>query len=355
MKDTILSIRTAASLIREVGLTTTDIQEFCEICPTLGQKLDEIQNWINGNKTKTVINTPAPAVVKTTPVVEDEEPWLHCGAKGTEWRRAVTGHAIMVSNEGEFFDLLEKKLLEPVVVRGHVSIPLFGHNIHVDSIVASTFEIYSPKNAVGPVYIIHKDNDIRNVKPENLERVVDKDACIAYKSAAGRDILDVSNMILKHKGIVDEIMMEYPEQRRTGAFKDYIIRIRDLMEGADISSMIFTNIGGEIIPTDPEGHTTEETPEGLDIVGLLFSTKDVTLACNMIENKVKDNVPLTSAETAILVYTFWGKGFKSAPKIREKISADYGITIPPKQISLILNNQNKTSIIEKIREIIIGG
>lgn len=351
MKDTILSIRTAASLIREVGLTPNDIQDFAEICPDLGKKITEIANWITNESTTTKPVESTPAITKDLPA----EPWLYCGAKGTEWRRAVTGHAIMVSNEGEFFDLLENKLLETPVIRGNVCVPLFGNNIHVDSIVASTYEIYRPKNVTGPVYIIHKDNDIRNVRPDNLERVPDADTPFAYKSDTGRDILDISNMILKHKGCVDEIMLEYPEKRRTAAFKSQIIRIRDLVEGAEISSMIFTNIGGEILPVDPEATTTEEKPEGLDTIGLLFSTKDIDLVCTMIECKVKDNIPLTSAETAVLVYKCQGKGFRSAPKIREKLSADYGITIPPKQISLILNNTNKASVIEKIREIVLGG
>ena len=351
MKNTIMSIRKAASLIREAGLTSEDVYEATKIAPELARKIIEIRSWMNGT-----LSIPHAEMVEAgTPITKpiSSTPWLDCGFKGTDWRPAGTGHNVMVSELGEVYDLTTHTAVPTAVVNGHMNLIINGCYTRLESMVVATFAIRRPDGVRNACVIVHKDGNVRNCAASNLEKVEYDKAPIGFRNDRERDVLDISYQILAHNGVIDEIIKEYPEQRRTNTFKNFIISIRDKREHIDISDTVFWNIGNEIFPADPEA--VVEEGDGVDTIGLLMMTKDVELVAELIKQKIDSAKPITTSETAVLVYRYVKRGFKSSSTIKEKIAGDYGLSIPPKQMGLILNTPKNDSIIAKIRSTIIGG
>ena len=358
MKNTILSIRTAASLIREAGLTPEDINDASEFIPELRQKISMLKAWLDGQMPGKV-STPTPTpVVEETPIITtktttSKAPWLECGFKGTTWQLSGSGHNVMVSTLGEVYDLTNNKPADEIVLKGHLNVVINGCFCRLENIVAATYHIDRPANSAEATLICFRDGNIRNCKASNLMRVERSKVPVEFSSDNNRDVLDISNMILLHKGRIDEIMEEYPEQRRTTSFKGIIANIRDKREFAEISDKVFINVGGELFPADP--NAAKDSNEGVDTVSLLIISKDIVMVGSLLGQKIKNGTPITKYETAILVFKYVKRGFKSSSTIREKISADYKITIPPKTISEILNTTNTDSLMNKIKTIIMEG
>lgn len=336
MKNTIKFVKAFAKVLRDADLTIADIKAFEGLIPGLGNKLSEMNAWVNTNEvvaetpviTKTITDTPKDD--------KDDKPWETAG-KGTQWYYAYKA-GCWVSELGEIFETATGKLLQPYWNNSMYVVDISGREkpTVAAAVVAEAWRITSKdRGALDKSALVPVNGNARDLRPENLKRVPYAAASTDDRYSAYRKIRDNCMMLLKHGGNITAAMNEYPIEMQTEGFRDYLINLRDKRIDVKISDRYFINVAGELSPVDPKAEACEEI-EGEDIVSFLNMSKDINITAQLLKNKIGSAKKLTIYEEAIMVSEQTvSRPNMSDPKIRENILAKYGYTISSSSVKKI--------------------
>ena len=171
---------------------------------------------------------------------------------------------LMVSNEGDIWDIMHNKLLEGKFLDCEMKVLIQGEcyaipekedlNVRIAPIVCRAFGINSnTKNSstTTKVIIDYIDGDRRNLRPENLKWV----KTIGYPNKTKILAEDVCRRLVETKGDVDAALKRYSESTIT---RGYISNIRNKLIETALSSKFFYLENGKFHAVN---NNEEDTPK----------------------------------------------------------------------------------------------
>lgn len=335
LKESVKVMKSLTKLAETIKSTTVDFED-----------VNEIMKFANDNsieKLISIINHKTDDITDDN-IIEngDVSPWIKY-KPDIEWRKLYKENMV-ISAEGDIFDIRTNKLVDAVWIDGDLRVKMpEGQHKRLSPMVTCAYHVKS--NLDDDAVIAFKDGDRRNLKPENLYWV-EKYPFNMFE----RTVEDICLRIIDCDGDVNEIMKYYKNSKPTIDEK-LILAILNKLSYKSISDKYFTTTrSGNKIKINKVDNNINNGSMGVDVLGLIESTNDIDLGIKMLNHKLTNNFQISDVDQAIMVCIIIRlHGIKN---IQENISNTFSnFNIAESKIEYYRTDDRY----HHIKEIIIGG
>lgn len=331
LMKTVTKIDEFVSFLKENKTPFEDVKALSRIDTSISDAVESICKWVDND------------------VCQPIDPWIKYDPSA-EWIKNYQ-YNLMVSSNGEFWSLIQNRIIKPRYVSGDLRLELDGDSKRASVIVAQTFRILS-NNRECEMVIVYKDGDHRNIKPKNI--IWRKKEDTPPTNSWTLLIEDICRRLIDTGGDVNKTLTYYTDSE---PYVDIRLIIKVLLKEKyeDISDHFFLLNGNDFVPRE-EIMTVEEdskiyaTGLGFDVATFLISSKDKLLAHQLLMDKIKDGkFDLSDDEKTMCIFSaiesIDGKSLPKSKDIEIKIHELFsGLEIPYIVIDHLIKNGNKEII-----------
>lgn len=330
------SLKQLAQLLQTTNVTRTDADRVGSYIPKLASAITGLQEWDAGKNKENLEFKVAP----------------YYGAK--------------VSSKGDIYSIETGELFVPRWIDGDLRVKVGTSLRRCVDIVAKAFNIKAPGNANWALSF--KDGDRRNLDPSNIMWVESKPMSEQEITAQNSIYLieDISRRLIDYNGDTDKVFEQFngskpkisPQYIDTIKRKEFHPEISDRFFSIDADGSIIPVNADTVIDEELEIATAEPTnddnidetigiattvsaTEGIDCYGLLMSTQDTGIVCDMIKDKVNRGQKISEQEKEIM-YVAVTDGDHKALWYMGQIKKMFGYELPLTEINYIRNTKSLT-------------
>lgn len=328
------SLKQLAQLLQTTNVTRTDADRVGSYIPKLASAITGLQEWDAG-KIENLEFKVAP----------------YYGAK--------------VSSKGDIYSIETGELFVPRWIDGDLRVKVGTSLRRCVDIVAKAFNIKAPGNANWS--LTFKDGDRRNLDPSNITWVESKPMSEQEIAAQNSIYLieDISRRLLEYNGDTDKVFEQFngskpkisPQYIDTIKRKEFHPEISDRFFSIDIDGSIISSTSIEPVDESDDVLTEDEiednidetigipttvsATDGIDCYGLLMSTHDTGIVCDMIKDKVNRGQKISEQEKEIM-YVAVTDGDHKALWYMGQIKKMFGYDLPLTEINYIRSTKSLT-------------
>lgn len=301
-----------------------------------------------------IIETPEPKEVAPKVTVTASSDWLKY-KPDVVWKKDMGQSSkrfkegLMVSNEGDIWDIMHNQLLEgkfldcemKVLIKKdcYVNPEPEDSHVRIAPIVCRAFGINSnTKNSstATKVIIDYIDGDRRNLRPENLKWV----KTISYPNKSKILAEDVCRRLVEAKGDIDATMKRYSDSTIT---RGYISNIRNKLIETALSSKFFYIENGKFRAVNTDTNVKPADSKSKKVSASASSYEFTNEPIEMLENSIRKGTLTIGEKNLMIVKTIeelqGGNTSKkiTAEDIVDSIRDKWKISLPTDMAQTILN------------------
>lgn len=349
-------------------MTETDIRNLIESRKALKQLAQLLQTT---KVTRTDADRVGSYIPKLATAITGLQEW-DIGINNNIEYKVAPYYGAKVSNKGDIYSIETGELFVPRWIDGDLRVKVGTSLRRCVDIVVKAFNIKAPGNANWS--LTFKDGDRRNLDPSNIIWIESKPMSEQEITAQNSIYLieDISRRLLDYNGDTDKVFEQFngskpkisPQYIETIKKKEFHPEISDRFFSIDADGSIIP-VNADVIDEELEITTAEPTneddidetvgiattvsaTEGIDCYGLLQSTHDTGIVCDMIKDKVNRGQKISEQEKEIM-YVAVTDGDHKALWYMGQIKKRFGYDLPLTEINYIRNTKSLTLVnIQKI-------
>ena len=308
------------------GIDIETVEHLASIAPDVKQNIDLLRSWLSGDiKYTATTNVITPTTTSDTTVQEiiNQNGYTRFDPNA-EWK-PVIDLRLWCSSSGLIYSEEKDALLTPKYHNGDYMVTIDETDPDTGKkragvIMARAFRIQSDDRLNDQNVLEYRNGDRKDIRPENIYW-----RPFEQYNLQTRTIEDICKRIIEFNGNLDLIMNCYDENDRF-ASRPFVRSLLDKKQFSTITDKFFMRTAsGKIIVRQIKS----DKPMGADIGEFLRKTGDITIARQLLIDKVKTDInSITVDEEAMMVIIAVVEGKKLGNKdISKYVRDNFGYTI----------------------------